>query len=277
MIEKRKKNWQILLAFTAITSFSFVGSVNAEETDFSYSGDTGPGYWYKLNPEWEACAGTAPDARQSPIDIAEVQVDRRLRPLGLAILPTTIDLFNNGHTIEQNYEDTGSSIFFEGRVYDLLQFHFHTLSEHAIEGELGDMELHAVFWEPSVGDYLVVGQLFEVSEEGNPFIQELIDAGLPPKNGDTTVTNDMINVADVFTNISSYYTYQGSFTTPPCSEIVTWVVLQNPAEITEKQFQAFRRILGNDFRPLQELNDRVVRATRDVRVQPPSYNLGTSN
>jgi carbonic anhydrase len=263
MTANRKTTWPILLAITAIISFSFVGAVNAQDTDFSYNGDTGPGYWHALNPEWEACAGTAPDARQSPIDIVEVKADRRLRPLDLAIFPTTIDLFNNGHTIEQHYEDTGSSISFEGRVYDLLQFHFHTLSEHAIEGKLGDMELHVVFQEPSGGDYLVVGQLFNVSKKGNPFIQELIDAGLPQKNGDTTVTNDVINVADVFTSTSSYYTYQGSLTTPPCSEIVTWVVLQKRAQITEEQFQAFRRILGNDFRPLQELNDRVVRATRD--------------
>ena len=265
MIGKREINWQTLITLTAITCFSSLGTAKAEDTDFSYNGDTGPAYWYELNPEWEECAGTAPDARQSPIDIAEVETDRRLRPLHLEILPTTIDIFNNGHTIEQHYEDTGSRIIFEGRVYELLQFHFHTLSEHAIGGELGDMELHAVFLEPGGGAYLVVGQLFEVSEKSNPFIQELIDAGLPPKNGDTTVTDDVINVADVFTSTSSYYTYHGSLTTPPCSEIVTWIVLQKPAEITEDQFQVFRRILGNDFRPLQDLNDRVVRATRDRR------------
>jgi carbonic anhydrase len=262
MIEIRKMKWQVVFSLIAITGFSFVGAVNAEDTEFSYTGDTGPGYWYELNPAWEACEGTAPDARQSPIDIADVKVDRHLRPLDLEILPTAIDIFNNGHTIEQHYEDTGSSIFFEGREYELLQFHFHTFSEHAVDGELGDMELHAVFREPDGGNYLVVGQLFKVSEKSNPFIQTLIDAGLPPKNGDTTESDELINVADVFTSTSSYYTYPGSLTTPPCSEIVTWVVLQKPADFSEDQYQAFRHILGNDFRPLQKLNDRVIRATQ---------------
>jgi carbonic anhydrase len=265
MIEIQKKYRQVSFALIAIAGFSFIGSTNADDTHFSYTGDTGPAYWYELNPDWFACEGTAEDARQSPIDIAEVKVDRHLRPLDLEILPTTIDIFNNGHTIEQLYEDTGSSIFFAGREYELLQFHFHTLSEHAIAGELGDMELHAVFRNPHEGDYLVVGQLFEVGDKSNPFIQTLIDAGLPPKDGDTTVTSDVINVADVFTSTSSYYTYPGSLTTPPCSEIVTWVVLQDPATIDEEQHQAFRRILGNDFRPLQSLNDRVVRATKGKR------------
>ena len=263
MIEMQKNTRKVLSTLIAVAAFSFVGSASAEDVEFSYTGDTGPAYWYELNPDWEACEGTAEDARQSPIDIAKVKVDRHLRRLDLDIHSTTIDIFNNGHTIEQHYEDTGSNIYFEGSEYELLQFHFHTLSEHAIAGELGDMELHAVFRNPDEGDYLVIGQLFEVGEKSNPFIQALIDAGLPPKNGDTTETENLINVADVFTSTSSYYTYPGSLTTPPCSEIVTWVVLKKPAKITEDQYQAFRRILGNDFRPLQALNDRVVRATRE--------------
>ncbi len=262
MIERQKNYWQVLITAITIAGFTLVGTVNAEDVEFTYNGDTGPAYWYELNPDWEACAGTALEASQSPIDIDEVEVDRQLKPLDLEILPTTIDIFNNGHTIEQHYEDSDSSIYFEGSVYELQQFHFHTLSEHAVDGERGAMELHAVFQEPGGGDNLVVGMLFKVSKKSNPFIQVLIDAGLPPKNGDTTVTDEVINLADVLTSTSSYYTYQGSLTTPPCSESVTWIVLQKRAKFTEEQFQAFRRILGNDFRPLQDLNDRVVRATR---------------
>lgn len=259
-IPKMKRN--TLLALIGITGLSLTGTIYAEEVEFSYTGDTGPAYWYELNPEWEACAGTALDARQSPIDISDVRVDPHLSPLDLTIYPTTIDIFNNGHTIEQHYEDTGSHINFEGKEYELLQFHFHTFSEHAVDGELADMELHSVFKDPESGEYLVIGQLFKVSQKSDPFIQQLIDAGLPEKNGDVTETEDLINVIDAFTTTSSYYTYPGSLTTPPCSEIVTWVVLQNQARITEEQFQAFRRILGNDFRPLQKLNDRVIHGTR---------------
>lgn len=123
------------------------------------------------------------------------------------------------------------------------------------------MELHAVFQDRSSTDKLVVGEIFEVARKKNRFLQVLIDAGLPRKNGATTVTSTPINLADVLTSTSSYFTYPGSLTTPPCSENVTWIVLAKTAKMSQSQFQAFRRILGNDFRPLQALNGRVVRFT----------------
>ena len=101
--------------------------------------------------------------------------------------------------------------------------------------------------------------LFSIGSE-NPFLQELNDAGLPEKEGDVTTDGD-INLADGLTETSSYYTYLGSLTTPPCYETVTWIVLKKTAKMSEDQFQEFRHILGNDFRPLQERNDREVRAT----------------
>jgi len=258
-----KKLYITFLVVMAVAGLSFNGSTNAAE--FTYNGDTGPAYWWELDAEWGACAGTALDARQSPVNIKHAKVDKRLKRLDLQTYPTTINIFNNGHAIEQHYEDTGSSIYFEGREYELQQFHFHTLSEHAVKGERGSMELHAVFLEPESGDNLVVGMLFDISKKNNAFLQTLIDAGLPEKNGDETVTNDLIDLADVLTNTSSYYTYAGSLTTPPCSENVTWVVLKEQAKFTMAQFQSFRRILGNDFRPLQDLNGREVRMTRGKR------------
>jgi len=258
----KTETWfKTLLATIVVAGFSFAGSVNASDTEFSYNGDTGPAYWWELNPDWSACAGTALDARQSPIDIDHAKVDKNLKRLDLQTFPITIDIFNNGHSIQQRYENTGSNIYFENRVYELQQFHFHTLTEHAIKGERGSMELHAVFLEPASGDYLVVGMLYEVGEKNDPILQHLIDAGLPEKNGDTTKTDTLINLADALTNTSSYYTYLGSLTTPPCSETVTWVVLKKPAKFSQSQFESFRRILGNDFRPLQDLNGRTVRGT----------------
>jgi len=238
---------------------SLAASVSA--ADFSYSGDDGPGFWSELDPAWSACAGTAPDARQSPVNIGHARFDRNLRPLALQSYPTTIDMFNNGHTIEQRYEGTGSFIHFEGRDYELQQFHFHTLSEHTINSERGAMEFHAVFQDRSSTDKLVVGEIFEVAGKNNRFLQVLIDAGLPRKNGATTVTSTPINLADVLVSTSSYFTYPGSLTTPPCSENVTWIVLAKTAKLSQSQFLAFRRILGNDFRPRQALNGRVVRFT----------------
>ena len=216
-------------AFTLLAA-----DVDAQE--FQYTGDDGPAHWSELNPAWEACAGAEDSARQSPIDIGRADFDSRLTRLNLRTFPTTIDMFNNGHTIEQHYEETGSSISFDGVEYELRQFHFHTLSEHTVRSQHEDvmkmhavrnehdvMEMHAVF--SSGGLNLVVGVLFEIGFYVNPFIQKLIDAGLPATSTDTTETDDLINVADALTDTSAYYTYDGSLTTPPCSETVTWVTI----------------------------------------------------
>ena len=169
-------------------------------------------------------------------------------------------MFNNGHAIQQRYADTGSSIYFEGTEYQLTQFHFHTLSEHTFSSRHSVMELHAVFKELG-GSAVVISQLFEIGKHRNRFIQKLIKAGLPPKKDDETATDRLINLADLLRHTRSYYTYSGSLTTPPCSEVVTWVVLKEKVRLTHKQYQEFRRILGNNFRPLQRKNGRVVRVT----------------
>jgi carbonic anhydrase len=251
---------RFLVVGAVATGLSLSAPLSAADTEFSYNGDTGPGFWSELDPAWAACAGTAADSRQSPIDIDHAVVDHTLKPLALQTYPTSIDIFNNGHTIEQEYEGTGSAITFEGEGYELQQFHFHSLSEHTIDGQHGNLELHAVFQDTATGNRLVIGLLFEIGRP-NPFLQTLIDAGLPKKNGNATTTPTLINLSDVLTSTSSYYTYAGSLTTPPCTENVTWVVLAKQATLSSAQFQAFRRILGNDFRPLQQRNGRVIRST----------------
>src|SRR5262249_18203689 len=195
-----------------------------------------------------------------PIDIDRVVPDSRLRPLQLQLHETPLALTNNGHTIAEEYE-AGSSIALNGVIYDLTQFHFHTLSEHTVAGEHAVMELHAVFADPASSNKAVVGQLFLIGRP-NRFISELLANGLPQKSGDVVdVPSQAINLKDALTNTSRYYTYPGSLTTPPCTETVTWFVLKQRAQLSMDQFEAFRHILGNDFRPLQKLNGRVVHAT----------------
>ena len=227
--------------------------------EFAYSGDNGPGFWGET-PGWEACAGTSRTQRQSPIDIDRIVVDRHLGRLQLLLNETPLALTNNGHTIEEEYEP-GSSLTVDGVTYGLSQFHFHTLSEHTVAGQHAALELHAVFADPASDNKAVVGQLFVIGKT-NRFIAELLTQGLPTKSGDeVTVPSQMINVAGALTNTSRYYTYPGSLTTPPCTETVTWFVLHEYAQLSSAQFDAFRHILGNNFRPLQERNGRTIRST----------------
>ena len=123
------------------------------------------------------------------------------------------------------------------------------------------MELHAVFADPASDNKAVVGQLFVIGKE-NHFIDELLTHGLPTKSGDEVHDpSQLINVAGGLTNTSRYYTYPGSLTTPPCTETVTWFVLHEYAQVSSEQLDAFRHILGNDFRPTQKRNGRTIRST----------------
>jgi len=245
----------------AIVGLSWgAGHVVAQSTpEIVYSGDNGPGFWGEV-AGWQACAGTSATARQSPIDIDHVVVDRHLAPLRLRLHETPLALTNNGHTIEQEYEP-GSTLALDGIVYDLTQFHFHTLSEHTVGGQRGVMELHAVFADPASDKKAVVGTLFVIGQT-NRFIATLLANGLPQKSGDeVSVPSEHINVGDALTSTARYYTYPGSLTTPPCSETVTWLVLHDFAQLSKNQFEAFRTILGNNFRPLQLRDGRTVRSS----------------
>lgn len=95
----------------------------------------------------------------------------------------------------------------------------------------------------------MIGQLFRIGGE-NAFLSHF--PRLPRKKGETTRAPQQINVAGAFATTESYATYHGSLTTPPCSEIVTWIVLTTPAEMSAAQFQEFRLVMGNNFRPVQD-------------------------
>lgn len=260
-MHNKNTKWMKSLAVAAVFSAAgMLSQANAASVPFLYTGDNGPGYWGQLTPAWSACAASS--TQQSPINIDDATKDGSLEKLELSTYPTTIHLINTGHNIEQEYEDTGTSIYFAGLDYELLQFHFHTLSEHAVDDKRGAMEMHAVFQEPASGKLLVIGTLYKVSDKANPFIQTMIDAGLPAKKGDTVTSKTTIDVREGMTSLKSYYTYAGSLTTPPCSEIVTWVVQKKQAKMSATQWQAFRDIVGNNFRPLQKINGRVIRVTK---------------
>lgn len=223
-------------------------------TAFSYSGDTGPGFWEESN---SACAATSA-SRQSPININDPEVDRSLTPISTVLGETSFTLKNTGYTVVATPENAGTLVL-NGTTFTLRQFHFHTLSEHTIDQKHSVMELHAVFQDAN-SNYAVIGVLFRIGK-ADPFLSEILSSGLPQKTTSSAVTVSDLNLADAFTDLSSYYTYPGSLTTPPCSETVTWLVLKQQAEVTASQFQEFRNVLGNDFRPVQPLNNRVVRVT----------------
>ena len=224
-------------------------------SDFAYTGDKGPGFWGETSP---ACAPTAA-SRQSPVDIDKVVLDFKLQPLSVISTQSLTELTNPGYTIVATPANRATTTI-NGVMYTLVQYHFHTLSEHTILGLHGVMELHAVFGDPSGTKLAVIGVIFRLGHT-NRFLEHLLGNGLPEKTTSPAIAVENLNIEDAFTDTASYFNYPGSLTTPPCSENVNWFVLQKWAELSEDQYDKFRKILGNDFRPLQQKNGRTVHAS----------------
>jgi carbonic anhydrase len=77
---------------------------------------------------------------------------------------------------------------------------------------------------------------------------------LPNKQGEVTVDKETMNPIELIPKDKDYYTYPGSLTTPPCSEIVTWYVVKDQIEVSEDQIKNFKKIFAMNARPLQSLS-----------------------
>ncbi|MCH9639038.1 MAG: carbonic anhydrase family protein [Betaproteobacteria bacterium] len=171
---------------------------------------------------------------------------------------------NLGHTVQLNFSE-GSTITYEELTYDFNQIHFHTPSEHLIDGMTFPMEMHIVTSIPAkdkndVPHYLVIGILFKMGQ-ANQFIDEFLN--LIPKDVHTEIplkTNkvklhDLFSINDQLT-INNFYHYQGSLTTPPYTESVKWFVFKHILEASPEQIETINAIEGNNARHIQGIFGR---------------------
>jgi carbonic anhydrase len=239
-----------------IVSAALPGLANPEPSGHSphwtYGGSTNPTQWGQLDESFIQCEI---GRDQSPINIV-VDQDTEDMPVGISFDYTAVPLsiVNNGHSIQVNYEP-GSSIRINGEEYALLQFHFHTPSEHHIGGIASAMELHLVH-RNEAGQYAVVGVMMEAGEP-HETIANLWDH-IPEEGNTNTVANLMVNAADLLPDGMGYFGYSGSLTTPPCSENVLWTILTEPIQVSEEQIAAFEQFYPVNARPIQPTNGRIV-------------------
>jgi len=253
------KNSTFLLLSLFATTFLFSSCQNDDEADtnfncmafeWEYEGTSAPDHWGNCFMD---CSGQS----QSPIDITGAVVDGSLTALATQYEEVPIELKNNGHTVEFEYEE-GSTLQLNGADYKLLQFHFHTQSEHTLDGMHYPMEVHLVHQNEATGNLAVIGILFEEGNE-NEFLANFSN-DLPLSADDNYASESQINVEDLLPTNGAYYTYGGSLTTPPCSEIVTWLVFKTPVEASIAQIQSMHDIVHDNYRPVQALNGREIRA-----------------
>jgi len=216
---------------------------------WSYEGSRGPGNWGRLSSAFRLCGlGTM----QSPLNIADA-VPAHGDPIVFDYGPAPLNIVNNGHTVQVNYAP-GSGITVSGRRYELLQFHFHAPSEHTIAGKSFAMEMHLVH-KSKDGMLAVIGVLIE--RGGNHAAFDSLLAHLPNTPSEVQrIEHITIDADDLLPSARSTYRYDGSLTTPPCSEGVKWLVLTTPIELSEVQLTAFTAIVHANNRPVQPLNGR---------------------
>ena len=230
------------------------------DAPWSYAGDTGPDRWGTLSKCYEACAK---GGEQSPVTLRSSGHD--LRDLLAAELPLCherheVQVVNNGHTIKAS-TPAGSQFSIGTDVYDLQEFHFHTLSEHRFQNAQTPLEMHLVNQNrggrtAAVGVFIILDPQFP--ERDNPELEKiwrgLTEYGPEP----TPVAN--INIQALLPNVYNSYRYAGSLTTPACGQGLQWNVLATPIKASRGQIERFKALFApaGNSRPPQDLNGRVV-------------------
>ncbi|MEO1273218.1 MAG: carbonic anhydrase family protein, partial [Myxococcota bacterium] len=208
---------------------------------WGYEGMDGPQRWGELTQAFATCSM---GMQQSPIDLADVR-SAEPEALRFEYTPTNLDIVNNGHTIQVNY-DNGSDIVVGDELYRLRQFHFHHPSEHTINGKHYPMEIHFVHVN-SEGNFAVVALLVEEGDENMEFTSTW--QHLPERAGDANHFGSItIDASKVLPTNRHYDAYAGSLTTPPCTEGVRWFVMTEPIQMSTAQIKHCDAIVPHNNR-----------------------------
>ena len=220
------------------------------EVKWGYDGPGGPERWASLSEEYATCAD---GQRQSPIDIAGC--DRGdAAPIALSYSGYASAVRNDGRFVHVDY-GRGNTLSVGRRTYELKSAHFHSPSEHLIDGTSFAAELHLVH-EDADSNLVVVGMLFKLGAP-SPVAQEIL--GAAPAAGDTVVEGFALSARDYMPGELSYYRYDGSKTTPPCGEPVDWYVMRQMETISQEQVDNLLMLSGGpNNRPVQPIGDRVI-------------------
>jgi len=243
----------VLVVFGACSSSSVHSSSSHDAhgpAHWGYAGEVGPANWAALSADYSLCAG---GQCQSPIDIVKPEAKDLSNPV-FNYQPSAINILNNGHTVQVNY-DPGSHVVIDGKEFALAQFHFHSPSEHRVNGAAFAAEMHLVH-KADDGALAVVAVLIKQGRENIDFAP--VWSQLPAGAGPARLAPGQVHAAKLLPRVYTSYRYGGSLTTPPCSENVTWCVLTTPVEMSESQIRAFTSIYTGNNRPVQAHNGRVV-------------------
>ena len=223
---------------------------NHHAAHWGYEGDAGPSHWASLNEDYALCGL---GQNQSPVNLTGF-VEADLPALDLRYDAPGQEVVNNGHTVQVNTA-AGGVLRVDGQEFALKQFHFHAPSENRLNGQSFPMEAHLVH--VSEDGHLAVVAVFFNEGQANPALDKVWPA-MPEKTGKQPLAKG-VDVNTLLPVSRDYYRFNGSLTTPPCSEGVRWFVLKQPVEASPAQIEQFRKVMHHDNnRPVQPLNARLI-------------------
>jgi carbonic anhydrase len=242
----------------ALTLFAGLGlcplcasiGIAEESHHWSYEEATGPDKWGSLDAAYAPCST---GDQQSPIDITGA-ISARQPPLKINWSKRPDTVINNGHTIQLNVAG-GDTLGLGERSYGLTQFHFHHPSEHLVDGKRFAMEAHFVHAAESGG--LAVLGAFIVPGKANAVFNKIVST-MPEEEGPLVAADPAIDPNRLLPEQRTFYHYEGSLTTPPCSQTVDWLVLTHSVEAAEADIIRFAKLYPMNARPIQKLDRRFI-------------------
>lgn len=225
-----------------------LGLVSCSSVHWGYQGAESPSHWSELSSEYKKCEL---GKYQSPINLKFKNSIAKEHEVNFYYHPTPAKIVNNGHTIEFDLEEDNFLMIDENK-YKLIQFHFHDPSEHTIEGVHYPAELHLVH-KSKTGKLAVVGIVLEI---GNGKELDHIFDKVPEVSKTEHV--DSLHLEKLTSKSNAHFYYKGSLTTPPCSEDVSWIVLDKHLKINQNQLKKFTAYYLDNNRPVQAVNKREV-------------------
>lgn len=241
-----------LRALLLVLPFTFASTTIAGDNKihWSYHGEHGAEHWGEM-AGFETCKiGKV----QSPVNINTKSVKKGTpNPIKFNYNSSQAQIINNGHTIQVNIPE-GQTIEVNGKSYQLLQFHFHAPSEEGFDKKRFPMVAHLVH-KSDDGQLAVVAVLMQ-SGAHNGIFKRIFDE--LPKTEHEKAYLAKLNLDLILPEDREYYKFEGSLTTPPCTEGVKWHVLKKPIELSSAQIKAFQKLYPMNARPLQPLNEREI-------------------
>ncbi|MCW9732961.1 carbonic anhydrase family protein [Avibacterium sp. 20-15] len=216
---------------------------------WGYSGETDPQHWGELSVDYQLCER---GKNQSPVNFTKAVTS--YNSVKYQYQPSHISLVNNGHTLQASLQTENNQLKIDEKVFVLQQFHFHSPSEHQFQGNHFPVEIHFVH-KSATGELAVLAVMVKEGN-ANPVLEELLHN--PLNINEKKVLARPLDIIKLLPQSKGHYRLNGSLTTPPCSEGVNWVVLQQPINASSEQLQLFSRTLGHNNRPVQPMNARIV-------------------